>query len=97
MAGVEFLPKLEKDHSFFLWTLGRGLRGPAGDTAILDQEVPPETSGVIMWSFKMGAEPVLGGYHVAASRRTLTVLDLYITGAKVLPTSCETLSREFDL
>lgn len=55
--------KLEKDHTFFLWTLGRGLRGPADDTAILDQEVPPKSTQVIMWSFKMGADSLGGLSH----------------------------------
>lgn len=70
MAVVEFLLKLEKDHIFFLCTRGRGLRGPAGDMAILDQEAPPETSGANMWSFKMGADS-LGGLSHSCKQKNL--------------------------
>lgn len=70
MAVVEFWLKLEKGHTFFLWTLGCGLRGPAGDMAILDQEATPETSGAIMWSFKMGADS-LGGLSHSCKQKNL--------------------------
>lgn len=50
MGVVEFLPNLEKNHTFFLWTLEHGLGGTAGDTVIFDQEGP-----LRFWELSCGA------------------------------------------
>lgn len=56
VGGGEFLLKLDKNHTFFLWTKERELGGPTDDTAKFSQEDPPTMiSGPIASSPMMGA------------------------------------------